>query len=187
MKKKTSINNHSYLNLYGYRRTLTLYSIIQSELHHVRQTTRYIQSPTRRRTQKPCLPLGSSSGRIHVAGLGRRFGLGFLLGFPFLVKLNPIGSIIFLQNKLKEVCLYILKRPSENTFRRPLLITRLSSNHFADIRIGMHLMNNLINLIQVLDFNCEFKFHKAFRSRLRFGRRIDRFDVRTRVGNRLRH
>lgn len=24
MKKKTSINNHSYLNLYGYRRTLTL-------------------------------------------------------------------------------------------------------------------------------------------------------------------
>ena len=25
-----------------------------------------------------------------VAGLGRRFGLGFLLGFPFLVELNPI-------------------------------------------------------------------------------------------------
>ena len=86
---------------------LRFHSIIQSELHHVRQTTRYIQSPTRRRTQKPCLPLGSSSGRIHVAGLGRRFGLGFLLGFPFLVKLNPIGSIIFLQNKLTEfVCTY---------------------------------------------------------------------------------
>ena len=39
--------------------------------------------------KKPCLPLGSGSSRIHVAGLGRRFGLGFLLGFPFLVELNP--------------------------------------------------------------------------------------------------
>ena len=51
----------------------------------------------------------------------------------------------------------------------------------------MHCMNNLINLIQVFDFNCEFKFYKTFRSCLRFGWRIDRFDVRTGIGNRLRH
>ena len=31
--------------------------------------------------KKSCLPLGSGSSRIHVAGLGRRFGLSFFFWF----------------------------------------------------------------------------------------------------------